>query len=267
MLFLILFFLSSCGQEKSHTEIILLSGQSESNLSLYFDKMQNFESKVFYERGHEPYVGTRINGKAYWDFFARNISTLLRLEERSISFSYPKTLSDMTELRAINKDSWTTQELILKFSELPVIKNTEALGAVNILFVGGLFKNNDGELQNGVLGIYISDTNNIVIFKDVVKEIEETQGIRVARFSEQSLLVHEVGHAMGLVENGVPARSDHHDKEHGSHCTNQDCVMHWLNEGATDMSNYVRRLILTGDENLFGQHCLEDAAQKIQSYQ
>ena len=61
-----------------------------------------------------------------------------------------------------------------------------------------------------------------------------------------------------LVEFGVPATSVHHDDTHGAHCTNRDCVMYWLNEGASDMAMYTTRLVLARDSILFDAACLAD---------
>ena len=70
--------------------------------------------------------------------------------------------------------------------------------------------------------------------------------------------MHELGHAVGLVEFGVPSTSSHHDNSHGAHCTNQECVMYWLNEGASDMAQYTTRVVLTRDSVLFDAACLAD---------
>jgi hypothetical protein len=47
---------------------------------------------------------------------------------------------------------------------------------------------------------------------------------------EQSVLVHEFGHDLGLVNLGCPLTSNHLDTQHGPHCINQDCAMFWATE-------------------------------------
>jgi hypothetical protein len=73
-------------------------------------------------------------------------------------------------------------------------------------------------------------------------------------------VVHEIGHALGLVNDGVDMVADHHDVQNGKHCTNQDCVMYWLNEGASDMTSFVTGGLFGGSEPpiVFGQKCLDD---------
>jgi hypothetical protein len=47
---------------------------------------------------------------------------------------------------------------------------------------------------------------------------------------EQSVLVHEMGHDLGLVNLGCPLTSNHLDTQHGPHCINDICVMFWATE-------------------------------------
>lgn len=47
---------------------------------------------------------------------------------------------------------------------------------------------------------------------------------------EQSVLVHEMGHNLGLVNLGAPLTSNHEDTQHPNHCTNKACSMFWATE-------------------------------------
>ena len=56
----------------------------------------------------------------------------------------------------------------------------------------------------------------------------------VSRVSlETSVLEHELGHIMGLVNLGSPMVHFHQDTVHGNHCTNVQCLMHWAIETQT----------------------------------
>jgi hypothetical protein len=81
----------------------------------------------------------------------------------------------------------------------------------------------------------------------------------VVRFVEQATIIHELGHAFGIVDNGVPMVTPHRDTDHGAHCDNDKCVMYYLNEGASDATAFVRDKVLTGNQILFDAHCLADA--------
>ncbi len=260
--FLCFLLLYSCGKDSTQDPNVTVSAQSTDFLKSYYKTMNKFEVSVFYEDSADPYVGKRLNGKAYWDFFGSNIKELLRIEERGISFIYPKTLNEMKKVAKVDQKEWTSQQLVKRMNALSLKEHNQSDGVANIFFTNGFYKS-EGEVKEGVLGIYIGGTNHIVIFKEAIKRIEQQSGLRVARFSEQSVLIHEIGHLVGLVNNGVPPVSDHHDQAHGAHCTNDKCVMYWLNEGSSDMAEFVRKYIITGDEGLFDSQCLEDAHSQM----
>ena len=44
---------------------------------------------------------------------------------------------------------------------------------------------------------------------------------------ESSVLEHELGHMMGLVNLGTPMVADHQDYAHGNHCNNKQCLMYY----------------------------------------
>jgi hypothetical protein len=43
---------------------------------------------------------------------------------------------------------------------------------------------------------------------------------------EGTVLAHELGHLLGLVDNGSPMVNDHRDSGNGAHCDNSDCLMY-----------------------------------------
>ena len=58
-----------------------------------------------------------------------------------------------------------------------------------------------------------------------------SQGMGVStgacRQAELGLLGHEIGHVLGLVDNGVDMVVDHEDPEHPHHTQDPDCLMYW----------------------------------------
>ena len=60
-----------------------------------------------------------------------------------------------------------------------------------------------------------------------------------------TLLEHEFGHLLGLVNQGSPLQVDHHDPNNPSHCDNDDCLMYYNVETSTNNNlNTVRKLDL-----------------------
>ncbi|HEY5927118.1 MAG TPA: hypothetical protein VIV11_35765, partial [Kofleriaceae bacterium] len=95
-------------------------------------------------------------------------------------------------------------------------------------------------------------------FKDVIRSTNIVVAPNVVRYVEQSTLIHELAHSIGLTDNGVPMVAPHKDASHGAHCNNQDCVMFWQNDGSADASRFVQQRLLTGSSILFDAPCLAD---------
>jgi len=117
----------------------------------------------------------------------------------------------------------------------------------------------DGTILDQVLGLNIGNSSVIAIFKPVVDASSSSRAEQT--LVEQSTIAHEIGHAVGLVNNGVRATSAHHDVDNGSHCTNTDCVMYWMN-GAGDVSKFITPFLTGNDVDLFGSQCKADIEAK-----
>jgi hypothetical protein len=135
--------------------------------------------------------------------------------------------------------------------------DTQTRKTYYILFVGGHFTDANGPNPN-VLGVSLGGTGVIAMFKDVIRSSGGVGLGNVALYVEQSTLIHELAHAIGLVDNGVVMAMGHKDDAHGAHCDNDRCVMYWLNEGASDAAAYVQQNVLASNSVLFDAACLQD---------
>ena len=95
--------------------------------------------------------------------------------------------------------------------------------------------------DDSVLGVAV-DASTVAIFGD---SVEEAKGPIFSRPSaeevENSVLVHEIGHLLGLVNRVYTSPVDHEDKDHPGHSNNEDSVMYWAVE-SSDIGN-----IISGD--------------------
>jgi hypothetical protein len=73
----------------------------------------------------------------------------------------------------------------------------------------------------------------IAVFKDqIVASFPDAPGS-----AESRVLVHELGHELGLVNEGAPMVVPHEDPLHPAHCVNPSCVMFWtLHSASADTS-------------------------------
>ena len=114
-----------------------------------------------------------------------------------------------------------------------------------------LFLDNSYEREN-VLGIAYFNTS-MAIFEETILDNTGGFGQPSATTVESSVLMHEFGHILGLVDNGSPAVQDHVDEENGSHCDVESCLMYWAIQTTDLMGNLMGGSIPELDEQ-----CLHD---------
>lgn len=210
--------------------------------------------EIDYETGSEPYTGPVVG---FGDSFDLSTTNLERLFSGSKELFLPNTLGEMEDVGSVPDEELTVTDLLALADQNRDLSDAAPEKTFYLIWVSGNYTNNDG-VQSGVLGVSIGSTGVVAMFKDVIESTGSVVFPNLERFVEQSVLIHEMGHAVGLVENGVPAIADHHDDAHGAHCSNDQCVMYWLNEGASDMAQFARDFVLRNDSILFDDDCLAD---------
>jgi hypothetical protein len=107
---------------------------------------------------------------------------------------------------------------------------------IHVLYLNGGSTTDQGSSQ--VLGAAYCATC-IVMFKGNIRENSRSDGsLPISgkpeeKVLEGAVLVHEVGHLLGLVNVGTPMQTAHEDPEHKGHSVNRDSVMYW----AVDSTN------------------------------
>jgi predicted Zn-dependent protease len=107
---------------------------------------------------------------------------------------------------------------------------------LHMLFLNG--NSNDDNGPNKILGVAYRNTscvlfeNSIQLFSDQLTEPNRVD-------LETTVILHEVGHLLGLVNTGSNMVNNHLDTAHDKHCTNQNCLMFWQieNSGIMNMMN------------------------------
>lgn len=207
--------------------------------------------KVYYEEGAEPYTeDSDIALLKYWTIYQKNIEALFNNRATKPTLVIPTSLSQMTKISSVNKTKWTIDD-VLSLSR--TVESSEGGLVFKIFFVKGEYAEN-----NNVLGFHISNTYTMAVFKDVIARSGSTNE-RIPQYVEQATIIHETGHALGLVNNGLPMKAAHQDSEHGAHCNEPTCVMYWQNEGTSGLRNFVKNLIQTRSIVMFDSQCLNDA--------
>lgn len=249
-LLLILFVLiSACGKDKKASQ---KSSLYEQDVSAIY-KTRNLAVQVYYEEGADPYDRGPL-GAQIWNLFQDNLDALFEGRKLEPLIIIPKTLAEMTKFSARNRSKWSIDDVLNldKSMSSPVGPDTLVF---KIFFVNGV-----SEDSSDTIGFHITGTRVMVIFKDVIKGTSGNSPF-VSMYVEQATLIHEMGHALGLVNNGLPMQSSHQDKAHGAHCSQTDCVMYWANEGRSSMITFAQKLISTQSNIMFDSQCLQDSRE------
>ncbi len=242
------FTLSSCTQTSDVSSVALQ--QSITN-SIFADAITNFKVNVVYEVGATPYTGNldlalndtwSITRDSYAALFQNHVGRTLTI---------PTMVNQMTQIADQNHLVWTTDELLNlgKMNALTLIVGSQI--NVSVIFLNGTYQGN-----SSILGVHFTGNPFVFIFKDVVISAGGTSTDQ--RYVEQATVVHEIGHAVGLVNNGLPMVSSHEDGAHAKHSIDNQCVMYWSVESSTSILSGLNHFILAGQLNLFAADSLAD---------
>ncbi|MDZ4846754.1 MAG: hypothetical protein SH857_14530 [Chitinophagales bacterium] len=239
-------FLASCKKEEDV--------KNEFSIDIFYKQMESLTLEVAYETGAEPYDYT-INGENVWLFAELNIESLFAQRPLQIDVLVPAGLAQMTLIPDQIKNGFTSNDILNLSDQYRQDEGNEVSGNIFILFLDGYFKQDDTVRQT-IAGVHLSGTTVVAVFKPLVTSSHVTKIIR--EFVEQSIVIHEIGHAIGLVKNGLPLTSSHQDIDNGAHCINTDCVMYWQNERTTNVTSFVQSYLGESKQVIFGPECIAD---------
>jgi hypothetical protein len=220
--------------------------------SVFDDAITKVVVEIDYETNQQPFTGPIVG---FGDTFEPTQANLDRLFAGKKALTIPRTLDSMQDVGAVADEEITVEDIFALAALHRNVQNSDASRSYYVIFVSGHFADGSG-VQPGVLGVSIGDT--IAMFKDVINSTNIVLAPNVVRYVEQSTLIHELAHSIGLVDNGVHMAAAHKDAAHGAHCDNPDCVMFWQNDGSNDAAKFAQQKLLTGSSILFDAKCLAD---------
>jgi hypothetical protein len=118
--------------------------------------------------------------------------------------------------------------------------------ALYILYTNGKY------INDIIFGLAYRNTS-AVIFGENIKKYSGRIGQPNRTKLEATVLLHEMGHLLGLMGKGTPMQEEHHDETHASHCKNRKCLMYY-SIGTKDKFGY----LIKGDIPTLDEHCLAD---------
>lgn len=123
------------------------------------------------------------------------------------------------------------------------------LGAY-IFFADAGYEGDQGNQKS--LGVAYG-TTSMAIFEQTVKDYSGGLGQPSTHILEATVMLHEFGHVLGLVNNGSLMQTPHQDLPNGHHCDNQNCIMYYAAE-TTDIIGFLTGETVPG----FDANCLAD---------
>ncbi|WP_411821467.1 hypothetical protein [Leptospira sp. 'Mane'] len=222
--------------------------------SVYFSSVRQFNLQVVYEENASPEIGNFIlGGSSYWSVTEDNLKAIFADRGYTVGITVPNLANQMTSIPSQNKTTWTIPQILELANRYQTQRSDFQTARFFLVFVNGYLDNN-GTPNTSVVGVNISGTPVTVIFKDVVRAFPSNQ----RPVAEQVTVVHEIGHALGLVNNGIPLSSSHQDTEHGKHCTNTTCGMYYEIEGRTSLNNFIQSYFSNSNKVVLKSECLDD---------
>jgi hypothetical protein len=125
------------------------------------------------------------------------------------------------EIRS-SRTSWSLADLKALERDNRSVHSSGSTATLWVAYVGGSFADN-----TGALGVSYS-ASSFVIFRDRMNEA--ATALILAEEIERSVLVHETGHLLSLVEIGYRSHTNRQDPDHPYHSRNRGSVMYWAVE-------------------------------------
>jgi hypothetical protein len=136
--------------------------------------------------------------------------------------------ADETLPPAGSDHAWTFEELDA-FSREHARDDAEGPVSIHVLFIDGSYASSED--GGTVLGLAWGQ-RYIALFQDAIRSgcsggLLGALSTEACEIAERNVWAHEIGHVIGLVDNGLSPQSDHRDVEHGRHDISDGCLMYW----------------------------------------
>jgi hypothetical protein len=206
----LILFLFSCKKENNTNPEILPNGYSDQALGksandlLSATKYTTLNIQVQYMPGYELDATTITNLTAYLGGLCNKPGGINITQSQIAADSNTFIVDSAAIIERKNRTAYTSGNTI----------------AVYILVTDGF------DTSLSTLGFAYRNTSICLFGKDI---FTNSGGFgQVSRVAlESSVLEHEFGHLMGLVNLGTPMQVFHQDTAHGNHCNNVHCLMYY----------------------------------------
>lgn len=236
-------FIASCGRVRQ--------GQFGEPLEPFDADVMEVVVEVDAAPGAAPLFDPLPSGVSPWRVTRTNLA---RLFGPGVEVRVPMSLAQVGSLStdAAMFSSSALLDLSTAHAEAP----KEGQVRFHVMFLAGVFVDDDGVAQPGVAAANVAGTRVLAVFSGRPGQGDATPSFAAA--AQQAAVVHEIGHALGLVGLDTPMVNAHAKRGDPGHCAVPDCVM--ADRGAP--ASQVQSLLSAGADRpslgLFGPECLRD---------
>jgi hypothetical protein len=153
-------------------------------------------------------------------------------------------------LPASGADTEWTFDALAELARSHASEETAGTITVQVLALDGHYTTEDG---GSVLGLAWSHRFIALFQQDLRTNCTGLLGgfdQEACEIAERNVWAHEVGHVIGLVDNGVPMVTDHRDPDHGAHDVSEGCLMYWAYDRPEVFDTVLARLASGGEKDL-----------------
>jgi hypothetical protein len=229
--------LASCKKSDTITNLPPINSENNkavgtsANDLLSASKYTSVKIEIQYMPGFQPDAGSVNNLTAFISSLMNKPGGVTVIQTQVASAG--KTVLTLNDIATIEKNNRT------------VYTSGSQLG-VYFLFTDGNYS------DVNVLGLAYRNTSMSILGKTIHDNsggLGQASRIKV----ESTVLEHEFGHILGLVDLGSPMQAGHKDAAHGSHCNNSSCLMYYASE-TTDILG----ILITGTVPPLDANCRAD---------
>lgn len=185
---------------------------TSANEFLSEDEFSEMYLEIVYVEGFKP-TETAINNFVSFLESRLNKPGGIVIEQRAIASPgiSAYSVSDVIDIEKEHREKYNSEGQITVFG----------------FFADGEYAENTE--NSSVLGIAYRNTS-FAVFEETIRDFSNDAFAPALSVLETTVINHEFGHLLGLVNAGTTPQSSHQDTEHGKHCTEEDCLMYWTAE-------------------------------------
>jgi hypothetical protein len=146
------------------------------------------------------------------------------------------------EITASGNTTLSIQDIASIEKQNRTVFTTGSEMGIYILYTNGIFS------ENKVLGSSYHNTS-MVVYGKTIHDNSGGLGQTSRTKLEATILTHEFGHLLGLVDIGTAMQTNHKDAAHAGHCNNSNCLMYHTAETTDALGLLVSGSIPSLDAN------------------